>query len=164
MDDGKRSSLYVTFARGFQRGITQFTPSGYSKPVGSAGLSAPPGVPIFARRHRAKSTFSPVFWFGFILGHLEAISTPFWVILRPFWCHPDPISAPKSASIGPLFEQLFAPKHAILRKSLFWKSTTIPIVFSRAPQYENPNFQLLGCSGARHRRGAAQKIFPRVIP
>ena len=67
--------------------------------MGSAGLSGPLGVPIFARRHRAKSTFSPDFWFGFILGHLEAISTPFWIILRPFWCHPDPISAPKSASI-----------------------------------------------------------------
>ena len=84
---------------GFQRGITQFTPSGYPKPVGSAGLSGPLGVSIFARRHRAKSTFSPDFWFGFILGHLEAISTPFWIILRPFWCHPDPFSAPKSASI-----------------------------------------------------------------
>ena len=43
MDDGKRSSLYVTFARGFPRGITQLTPSGYPKPVGSAGLSAPSG-------------------------------------------------------------------------------------------------------------------------
>ena len=67
-------------------------------------------------------------------------------------------------TVEPLFEPLFEPKHAISKKSLFWKSTTIPIVFSRAPQYENPNFQLLGCSGARHRRGAAQKIFTRIIP
>ena len=43
-------------------------------------------------------------------------------------------------------------------------STSIPIFFSGIPQYENPKFQLLACSGARHRRGAAQKIFPRVIP
>ena len=37
MDDGKRSSLNVTFVRGFPRGKTQLTPSGYPKPVGSAG-------------------------------------------------------------------------------------------------------------------------------
>ena len=54
---------------------------------------------------------------------------------------------------------LFEPKHAISKKSLFWKSTTIPIAFSRAPQYENPNFQLLGCSGARHRRVRPRKYF-----
>ena len=36
-DDGKRSSLNVTFVRGFPRGKTQLTPSGYPKPVGSAG-------------------------------------------------------------------------------------------------------------------------------
>ena len=35
-DDGKRSSLNVTFVRGFPRGKTQLTPSGYPKPVGSA--------------------------------------------------------------------------------------------------------------------------------
>ena len=43
-------------------------------------------------------------------------------------------------------------------------STSIPIFFSGFPQYENPKFQPLPCSGARHRRGAAQKIFPCVIP
>ena len=44
MDDGKRSSLYVTFARGFPKGITQLTPPGYAKPVGSAGWGGSPGV------------------------------------------------------------------------------------------------------------------------
>ena len=39
MDDGKRSLLYVTFARGGPRGITQLVPSGYPIPVESAGLS-----------------------------------------------------------------------------------------------------------------------------
>ena len=42
-DDGKRSSLNVTFVRGFPRGKTQLTPSGYPKPVGSAGLSGRTG-------------------------------------------------------------------------------------------------------------------------
>ena len=42
-DDGKRSSLDVTFAKGFPRGITQITPSGYPKPVGSAGFSGSRG-------------------------------------------------------------------------------------------------------------------------
>ena len=36
-DDGKRSSLNVTFVRGLPRGKPQLTPSGYPKPVGSAG-------------------------------------------------------------------------------------------------------------------------------
>ena len=38
--NGRReaASLNVTFVRGFPRGKTQLTPSGYPKPVGSAGL------------------------------------------------------------------------------------------------------------------------------
>ena len=45
-DDGKRSSLDVTFVRGFQRGITQLTPSGYPKPVGSADDGKRPSLDV----------------------------------------------------------------------------------------------------------------------
>ena len=75
MDDGERSSLYVTFARGFPKGDNSTYPSGVPQTCGVGGIEQVFGTSIFARRHRVNSTFRVFFWFGFILGHLEAILT-----------------------------------------------------------------------------------------
>ena len=67
-DDGKRSSLDVTFARAFPRGITQFTP----KSVGLEGLIGVSGA-YFCTTTLSELNFGMVFWFDVIVCHLDTI-------------------------------------------------------------------------------------------
>ena len=75
MDDGKRSSLNVTFVRGFPRGKTQLTPSGYPKPVGSAGFIGAREVD-FCTTSSNELNVEGFFWFDVMVSHIEAILRP----------------------------------------------------------------------------------------
>ena len=76
-DDGKRSSLYVTFARGFPKGDNSTYPFGVPQTCGVGGIEWVTRGSLFLHdvieRTQLFISFFGFFWFDVIVGHSDAI-------------------------------------------------------------------------------------------